>query len=202
MTPPPPAPVTPPPTYAKAEEPRRNRWFNTQMGIMLGGGYADFGGDAMQNLTEGGGAWDFRLVIGAHAPIAIELGYVGTANSVEDSMGALGMDPNAALVSNAFEGNLRLSTPALRTVPVQLFGFAGAGVNEFDVVNADFNNSPMRNGDTTFVLPAGGGLQLNLTKHVTLDGRFTYRAMFEEDLLLANENADMYTATARFGWVF
>jgi opacity protein-like surface antigen len=84
---------------------------------------------------------------------------------------------------------------------VQVFGFAGAGYNRFDLTNSAFNNGQLKE-DNTFVLPAGGGLQINFTPHLALDGRFTYRAMFDEDLMGRNHNADMYTATGRIGYLF
>jgi hypothetical protein len=51
-------------------------------------------------------------------------------------------------------------------------------------------------------MPVGGGLQGNLGEHVTVDGRFTYRTQFDENLLGRDHNADQYTVTFRAGYVF
>jgi opacity protein-like surface antigen len=180
-------------------EPRQKPWY-MQYAVEGGGGYASFGAKGLRDITQNGGAWDFRFVLGARSPLAVELAYVGTANQLNGRLP--NVDSSAVLTSNAFEGDLRLATPTYHHIPVQLFGFAGAGYNHFDLINKFFNNSELADNDTTFVLPAGGGLQLNLTSHLTVDGRFTYRAMFDENLLGRNHNADMYTATGRVGYVF
>jgi hypothetical protein len=190
----------PPPVVVTAPPPQHKPWMSTQIAISVGGGYASFGAKGLRDITQNGGEWDFRLLLGAHSPVGVELGYVGTANQLNGRMA--GVDPNGIITSNAFEGTLRLATPPNRHIPLQLYGFAGAGVNSFDLVNESFNNGAIRNQDTTFVLPAGGGLQFNVGPHFTVDGRFTYRAMFDEDLLGRDHNADMYTATARAGYVF
>ena len=188
---PPPAPVV---VY-----PRHEDWYK-QIAVEAGGGYASFGAKGLRDITQNGGEWDFRLVLGARSPFAVELGYVGTANQLNGRM--TGVDPNTVILSDAFEGDLRLSTPAWHRMPVQVFGFAGAGYNRFDLTNSSFNNGQLTGRDDTFVLPAGGGLQINFSNNLVLDGRFTYRAIFDENLMGRDHNADMYTATGRIGYVF
>src|SRR5437016_7375811 len=102
-------------TATKAAGPSpTSSWFQTQMAIEAGGGYASFGAKSLRDITQNGGAWDIRLVLGAHAPIGIELAYVGTANQLNGHMAAV--DPSAVILSNAFEADLRFSTPALRRI--------------------------------------------------------------------------------------
>jgi opacity protein-like surface antigen len=180
---------------------REEHIFGKQFAISAGGGYASFGAKGLRDITQNGGEWDVRAILGTHTVLGAELAYVGTANELNGRMP--GINSNAWIASNAFEGNLRLATPALRILPVQLFGFAGAGYNRFSLNNVNgFNASPLRGSDNTFVLPAGGGLQFNIGEHVAVDGRFTYRAIFDENLFGRDHNADMYTATARVGYVF
>jgi opacity protein-like surface antigen len=190
---------TPPPAPVIVEPSRRHDFFSTQVGVEVGGGYADFTpSSAMENATNGGGAWDVRLLLGAHSPLGVELGYVGTAN---------GLHSSGTLTSNAAEGNLRLGTPGWLRMPVQIYGFAGAGINRFDIVNGSGSTSggvvTFREADTNFVLPFGGGLQFNLDPHFSLDTRFTYRAMFVANVAgRRDSDLDMITATARLGYIF
>jgi opacity protein-like surface antigen len=180
---------------------REQQLFNTQWGLMAGGGYASFGAKGLRDITDNGGEWDVRFVLGAHTVLGAELAYVGTANELNGRMP--GINSNAWIGSNAFEGNLRLATPALRIVPVQMFAFGGAGYNRFSLNNVNgVNTSPLSGSDNTFVLPFGGGIQGNFGEHVTVDGRFTYRAIFDENIFGRDHNADMYTISFRAGYVF
>ena len=192
VEPPPPAPVVVQPT-------ERHEWFNTQIGVAVGGGYADFTPSSrMENATNGGGEWDARLILGAHSPLGIELGYVGTANPYHFG---------GTLTSNAAEGVLKLGTPGWIRMPVQIYGFAGAGVNRFDFVNSSGGTTAgsltFREADTNFVLPFGGGFQFNVNPHFSVDTRFTYRAMFDANVAdRRDSDLDMLTATARLGYIF
>jgi opacity protein-like surface antigen len=181
------------------EPSEKHEWFSSQVGLELGGGYADFTpSSAMENATNGGGAWDVRMLVGAHSPVGFELGYVGTAN---------GLHIGGTLMSTAAEGNLRLATPTWihMPAPVQLYGFGGAGVNRFDIVNAagdlGAGSVSFTKTDTNFVLPFGGGFQFNVNPHFLLDARFTYRAMFDARIADRASGLDMMTATGRLGYV-
>jgi hypothetical protein len=55
---------------------------NPQLAVEAGAGYAWYANGAVADLAEAGVGWDVRLVLGAHAPLAAEFAYVGTANSV------------------------------------------------------------------------------------------------------------------------
>jgi opacity protein-like surface antigen len=164
------------------------------VGIEAGAGYASFVDGNVADVTRGGVGWDVRLLLGAHSILGLEAAYVGTDNAVQGVS-------NVSLRSNAFEGDLRLSTPGWFRTPVQLFAFAGGGVNRFSLVYAGPNLTAIHDADTTFVAPLGAGLQFNLNPHVTLDTRFTYRFMFDNDLTERRDNADMYTITARLGLI-
>lgn len=200
-----PAPVvvetTPPPQPIIVREQKRDFFDRHQVGLELGGGFADFAHAPAENATNAGGTWDVRLVLGARSPLGVEIGYVGTAN---DLHGAGGITANAA------EAALRLGTPGWYRIPVQIYGFGGAGINRFDWVNSEGGGSAgsltFSKVDTTMVVPFGGGLQFNLDPHLSLDARFTYRAMFDDDLVRdgvgRDQSLDQYTATAKVGYMF
>ena len=84
-------------------------------------------------------------------------------------MNALGLDPNAVLVSNGVEGDLRLN---LGTWYVQPFVFGGASWVRYDITNENFNTSDVANSDDTFAIPVGGGIAYNY-RNFMLDARFT-----------------------------
>jgi hypothetical protein len=63
------------------------------------------------------------------------------------------------------------------------------------------NTTTIADSDSTFVLPLGAGVQLNLSQHLVLDARFTYRMTFDNDLTQRQDRADIYTAMLRLGFV-
>src|SRR5262249_17122137 len=89
-------PPPPPPVVVQQGPEERSPLLSTQIRIALGGGYASFISRELQDVTQGGGTWDFRVILGAHSPVGIELGYVGTANGIKNVMAAT-IDPNAIL---------------------------------------------------------------------------------------------------------
>src|SRR5262249_60010883 len=112
----PPAPATPVVVAGP-----RHPFLETQVGLELGGGVAAFARGPLSSITDTGGTWDLRLIVGAHSPLGVELGYIGTANSVRMTGGS------ATLTSNAGEADIRLGTPSLFRIPLQAYGFGGPG---------------------------------------------------------------------------
>lgn len=50
---------------------------------ILGGGVVGFTDSAMRSTTSDiGGLWDLRVAIGSHLPLALEVGYVGSATNI------------------------------------------------------------------------------------------------------------------------
>jgi opacity protein-like surface antigen len=187
-----------PPQLAAQPAPRPSV-LATQIAITAGGGFSIFRDSAMSNVMGTGGGWDVRLILGTHYPIGAELAYVGTANPLDRSN--VIATQGTTLVSNAFEATLRGGTPAFEHVPLQVFGFAGIGVNAFDLTTHGYGYLGLRDSDTTGVVPLGAGLQINATPNFLIDTRFTYRFMFDNDLAIGRD-VDMYTFTARLGYVF
>jgi len=205
-TPPPPPPVeeTPPPPVTVTHYTPMPR-FN----ISAGGGVADFADDASRHLTTIGGMWDVRLLIGENTAFAGEVAYVGTANGVNNVMAQFA--PNGTILGSSVEGDFRLQLPR-HMFPVRPFGFYGIGWNHFDLVEENFRNPiAINSSDDAFVMPFGGGLQFDLGEHIGLDTRFTYRAMFDEDLLHTNNNGvpgvssqgmSQWALSTRLGYTF
>jgi hypothetical protein len=178
--------------------------------LSAGGGVADFADNASRHLTHAGGQWDVRMMFGALSPLAGELAYVGTANGVNNVMAQFA--PGASIIGSSIEGDLRLQPPRMEGMPVQPYAFGGLGWNHFSLVNAQFRDpTALRSSDDTMVVPFGGGIQTFVSKRVGIDARFTYRAMFGEDLIhvsaqgvpgVSSEGMSQWTLAARVGYVF
>jgi hypothetical protein len=177
--------------------------------LSLGGGVADFADNASKHLTEVGGMWDVRLLVGESLFVGAEFAYVGTANKVNNVMAQFA--PNGTILGTGLEGDFRLQLPRAM-FPVRPFGFWGLGWNEFSLVNELFRNAAaIQAHDSTLVMPLGAGLQFNVTDHLALDTRFTYRAVYHEDLLHTDVNGvpgagrqgmSQWAASARLGYTF
>jgi hypothetical protein len=172
------------------------------MSLAVGGGVAGFVDDTMTDLTNPGGMWDARLTIGSRLPISVEAAYIGTAQSID----ALGLDPDATLVSNGVEGALRLN---LGTYNVQPFIFAGGAWQRYNLVGESFNTSSVNDHDDVFSLPMGVGLA---TKYhgFLVDLRANYRETWGNDLVVtptaSSNDGDVelnnWSANGRIGFEF
>jgi hypothetical protein len=202
-----------PPPQAYQPPPHRRRWTGnrvfapSQIALSVGGGGADFIFDRMSHTVQTGAAWDARLVFGTRSFIAFEAGYAGTANRLESSGAQFTGGSHAYLVGNGFETNLRIN---LFPWYVEPYIFGGVGYNHFNIANR--NNDPVaaaqfHDSDDAFLLPAGAGIAGYIGHHATLDARFTYRAIFSNNILVGAENvpdsrADQWTVLGRLGYQF
>ena len=176
------------------EEPSYRETYVGRYGLTLavGGGVTDFTGSAADDITDTGGSWDARVVLGTRTPIAIEGAYIGSAQDI----GTLGLSPDTLLVSNGAEANLRLN---LSTGDVQPFLFGGAAWQRFELVNEDFNTSSVSGSDDVFAIPVGAGLAVRTRVGFTFDARFTYRQTFNEDLIRSPNDPGADTALNNWG---
>src|SRR4051812_16651847 len=149
------------------------------MSFQVGGGVTNFSSQKTRDLTEPGGFWDARGVFGTRSPLALEVAYVGNAEDIK----APGLDPSAVLVGQGAEADLRLQAPMVTAtgVLVEPFIFGGGGWQHYSVSNAAFNASIVRQNDDVATLPFGGGIAMGY-RGFLLDGRFTYRQTFDDEL--------------------
>jgi hypothetical protein len=180
-----------------AEEPR-----SRAMTLSVGGGVSDFTDSTLRNRTGLNAAYEARLSIGINSPLAIEAAYVGTASEID----SLGLDDEAMLISNGVEGLARLN---LGTFDVQPYVVGGASWVRYNVVNTDFNSSDVRDEDDVLAVPLGGGVSTYLgDSGFMLDARFTYRMMFDDDLVRPTPDnsdgsaMDNWMVTAKLGYAF
>jgi outer membrane protein OmpA-like peptidoglycan-associated protein len=167
--------------------------------LSAGGGVTAFADDEMRGLTDVGGSWEARLTVGTRDPVAVEASYLGSAQAID----ALGLDPDAVLVSHGLGGAVRAN---IFTGRHQAYLLAGAAWRRYDVTSASFNTSSLNDHDDVLEVPLGVGFSYRLD-HIILDGRGVYRRVFFSDLLQATSGRDRpgldtLTATLMGGFEF
>jgi opacity protein-like surface antigen len=185
----------------------RRTWVSfspAQTSLTVGGGVSDYVGSTMRSTSRTGADWDARLLFGTRSPIAFEAGYTGTYNLLNGDRTTFTSGPAPYILQHSVDGALRINFIPWRVEP---YIFGGVGYNRVEVYNRFDNPSVgerFRSGDNQLLVPAGGGLSVYATRHLTVDGRFTYRAVFNDDLLVDDPSArtDSYTVAARAGWAF
>jgi hypothetical protein len=147
--------------------------------LMVGGGYEDFTNSDINQMTSGGGSWNARVVAGTRQFVGLEAAYVGAARNID----ALGLSPDATLISNGVEGNVRVNIPIVRSVSmIEPFGFVGLGWSHYHVGNTATRTSDLATNDDVMTVPLGAGLEYAYKAFIA-DARFTYRPTYYNDLV-------------------
>jgi Outer membrane protein beta-barrel domain len=178
---------------ARADEPKLKLLSPFGESISLGGGVTNFLADATRDATNVGGYWDVRATFGTRSYLGGEAAYVGAAQNVR----ALGLDNSAYLTQNGIEGAVRVNLP-IQTGRLLLepFALGGIGWAHYDIQNASFNTSSMKGSDDVLTVPVGCGFALGY-EHMIIDGRFTYRPAFNDELMTSgNSGAGLQTWSA------
>jgi len=178
--------------YRSSVSPRGGAFF-------VGGGFEDFTHDDLRSMTGGGGYWTARLVGGMRRIVGLEGAYVGSARNID----ALGLDRNARLISNGLEGALRLNIPIVsrnQMALVEPFGFIGLGWSHYNVTNTNINMSDVASSDDVMTMPFGGGIAFGYGA-LMADARFTYRKIYNNDLVLGR-NLDTWGVGGQIGFGF
>jgi hypothetical protein len=170
--------------------------------IQGGGGVNDFTGSNSRGVTNLGASWDIRAVLGTRRILALEGAYVGTSRSL--STGSFAAN-NMNLISNGFEGALRLNAPFLeREVLVEPFAFVGAGWSHYYFSNI-VNGLASASADSVGTIPMGGGLAIGY-RGFFAEARFTYRSVYDDDQLVVSNvgrlGLDNWNAGLMIGFEF
>jgi hypothetical protein len=174
---------------------------------IIGGGVSGFTDRTMRDTTSSvGGLWDFRLTLGSHVPLGIELGYTGSATNLRGLPAQ-----NGTLIGTTAEAALRWNVlPHYMWTP---YVFGGVGWQRYDVTNANvtLSDSGMNDHDNLLEFPMGAGMAYRMSGFV-LDVRGTFRAAMDQNLVLKNPTpsptssdfASMHTweASAALGYEF
>lgn len=194
-----PAPMAQPaqPTYvppAEQYETTTKSAYYVPWGFTLeaGGGVSGFTDSTARNHTNTGGDWDVRAIFGTRLPLAAEVAYIGSAQSID----ALGLDSSAVLVGNGVEGAVRLNV--IPNYTVQPFIFAGAAWRHYSLTNEDFNTSDVANSDDVFEIPLGAGLTFKY-RGLFIDARGEYRAVTSNDLMPSDNRLGSEAELHRWG---
>ncbi len=166
--------------------------------ILLGAGATDFTKKEQRDAYDVGWTWAARLGIGSRRNVGLEAAYVGSIRN--------GKSNGPDLLANGAEAVIRLQYPwAAGTLLAEPFVFGGIGFSHLSLRNA-----PALLPSTTDNIggvPIGAGVTVGLGRFL-LDGRFTYRATFNEDLGsvpgVSSTRPDLkqWAVDAAIGWEF
>jgi hypothetical protein len=148
---------------------------DTGIGFALGGGVSGFTNDVMRDTTGDGGAWDARLTLGLRSPLALELSYIGSAQTID----ALGIDDDALLVGNGAQAAVRFNALSGYTATPFLFG--GIAWRHYDITRTDTNTSALTDNDDVYEVPVGLGVSTQ-TRGLMIDLRGEFRYVADADL--------------------
>jgi len=175
------------------------------VGVTIGGGVSGFTDRTMRDTVSSdvSGLWDFRLSLGTHLPIGLDLTYLGTAGNVRTLTGA----NNGTLIGTTAEAALRFNLLPHETFTPYVFG--GAGWQRYDVRDMAFATSDtgIANHDNLLEIPMGVGFSYRDRTGFTADLRGTFRAVVTDTTLVSESNgatADLHTweASGALGWEF
>lgn len=163
-------------SYAWSDDLMRSR---IGVSAIIGGGVAGFTDRTMRETTSSvGGLWDFRLTLGSHVPLGLELGYTGTATNLKGLPAQ-----NGTLIGTTAEAALRYNVlPHFAWTP---YVFGGVGWQRYDVTSANvtLSDSGMNDHDNLLEFPMGAGLAYRMAGFV-FDLRGTFRATTDQNLVL------------------
>jgi len=172
-------------------------WFDPQVGsgigvgVNIGAGITGFVDPAVPANV--GTMWALRAAFGTHVPLALEVGYMGSATPIDTEFGRA----DATMVGTTLEAALRYTLmPRARWSP---YGFAGIGWQRYTINDDAFqlSDTGIANRDELLVLPVGAGIAFRTGALVT-DVRGTFRAARGEDLVLENPELSLATGAVSF----
>ncbi|HEY1087341.1 MAG TPA: hypothetical protein VGE37_06590 [Archangium sp.] len=163
------------------------------MELQVGGGGQSFlDGDATA-VAKPGGDWTARLVVGTRSFIAGEAAYIGSAQNLD----TLGVSDNAVLMSNGFEGALRVNFTRSVVQPYILGGYA---FRRYTVTNTSVNTSSVAEADNVNAIPVGAGIAFRPGRFV-IDVRAMFHGAFGQELI-PNANLSTLAGQAKLGFEF
>jgi hypothetical protein len=164
------------------------------IGIQAGGGVVGFVDDTLRGTTgDVGGMWTIRGAVGTHVPVALELGYSGSATPIDTELGRA----DAVMVGTAIETAVRINLAARHTWSPYVFG--GIGWQRFTIDDTAFQLSDVGIGhqDDLLVFPAGVGVAYRVGSFVT-DVRGTFRTAVGAGLVLETPELSLTTGAGQF----
>ncbi|HEY6909345.1 MAG TPA: outer membrane beta-barrel protein [Myxococcales bacterium] len=171
------------PVAAETSAPSRAPFTRIGMTLGIGGGVTSFTGSEMNAAVDVGGSWEVRSTIGTRLFLAGELAYVGSRRNVSMPGVTTANADKPHVFAHGVEGALRAQLPYVTgSWLFEPFAFGGLGWTRMGIDGIVPQGSALRTSDDVLVVPFGAGLSASWN-NVFLEGRFTYRATFNEDLL-------------------
>ncbi len=157
---------------------------------LLGGGVTGFTDKTMRDTISGsvGGLWNLKVTLGSHIPLALDLGYVGSAAKINSLAGTKW----GTLVGTTAEAALRWNMlPHFEWNP---YAFAGIGWQRYDLNGGTFTlaDNGIRESDNSLVFPMGAGLAYRNANGLVVDLHGTFRANAAYGLVLENMTSSSY----------
>lgn len=159
---------------------------------ILGGGVTGFTDKTMRSTTSDlGGLWDLRVAIGSHLPIALEIGYVGSATNIN----GLPSGNKGTLIGTTVEGAVRFNMLPHYVLTPYIFG--GAGWQRYDVTqtSVSLSDSGMNSQDNLLEFPVGAGFAYRSNGFVA-DVRGTFRFATDQNLVLNSPTINLTNPTS------
>jgi len=156
---------------------------------LLGGGLSGFTDKAMRDTTSNvGGLWDLRVTLGSHIPIALDLGYIGSAQRIN----SLSSTQYGTLLGTTVEGALRWNVLPHNALNPYLF--LGVGWQRYDVTGGSFRLSDqgINDSDNLVAYPMGGGLQWRDPSGLVIDAHGTFRPTSSSNLVVTSMSSGTY----------
>jgi opacity protein-like surface antigen len=171
------------------------------MSLSVGGGVGGFTEETMRELTDVGGGWNARFVVGTRTVIGFEAAYIGGLQTID----TLGLDADALLLSSSIEGDVRFApTRLVVESPIHPYVFWGLAYRRYDVTNTDTNTSSVEDEDSLVEMPLGLGATYAIDRF-QIDLRASYRPAWDADLVPdAKEGTGLATwgASLQVGYEF
>ncbi|HTL34318.1 MAG TPA: hypothetical protein VL326_14425 [Kofleriaceae bacterium] len=164
------------------------------VGIDVGGGVTGFVGSRLRSTTSTvGGSWSFRAAIGTRVPLALELGYTGSATAINGQIGP----QTATLMGRTIESAIRYTVlPRATWSP---YVFAGLGWQHYTIDDRSFelSDTGIRTNDDLLVMPFGLGMGYRVGA-IVADLRGTLRAASGANLVLDNPELALETGQGTY----
>jgi hypothetical protein len=164
------------------------------VGVDVGGGVTGFVGSRLRNTTSTlGGVWSIRAAFGTRIPLALEVGYTGSATAISGQIGP----QTATLMGRTLESAIRYTVlPRATWSP---YVFAGLGWQHYTIDDRSFelSDTGIRTADDLLVMPFGLGLDYRVGAIVT-DLRGTLRAASGANLVLDNPELALATGQGTY----
>lgn len=158
-----------------------------------GGGVGGFMDSRAVSVTQPQGVWTARLGIGSRSHVGAEVAYQGSAQDID----TLGISPNAVLLGNGVEGNLRLN---LLTGMIQPYAIAGVGWTHYSLMGTSFNTSDVVDQTDVAQFPLGGGVAFRYNGFVA-DARLAFHPSANTNLI-PGVNLSTWDVGGRLGFEF